>query len=410
MYSALLESIAEDLPEPTRRPANWAALNEFGLPSSTETDKYLVSFDIAACYEYVSHPLLRTELILHTMNVVTVDSLMSLLDETFGRPMGLPQMMTTSDVLADAYLDAMERALVRKGHRLIRYADDFKVLAADWATANAVIEDASNIARQFGLVLSSEKTNIRRAETLQTEREEVATFIQKYFQSAQEDLVDLDYVLGDYGELEEVEIAPDDDEALREAHKRVLNDWLDLPSDETHIHQKLVGRALRSLQDDPDRLSDTVLGQIVYREPIRVELVCQYILARAEIASNWESLRILVEIKRQPPWTKLWLLHTAGSLVSAGGQAEGTVRDWALTQMGDKYESVRAQAAWYHASHSKLSQGEVARLFQDASSITRPAIAAALGRQGEEPGSALARAIAGDSVLSAKAFAWGAAN
>jgi hypothetical protein len=113
---------------------------------------------------------------------------------------------------------------------------------------------------------------------------------------------------------------------------------------------------------------------------------------------------------RQAPWAKLWLLYTANSLTSDGSKLEDTVKSWARTQLSDKHEVVRAEAAWYVAGHASLSMGEISHLFMSATSISRPAIAAALARQKEPDHSPFARAIIGESLLVAKGFAWGAMN
>ena len=48
---------------------------------------------------------------------------------------GLPQLSRSSDILADTYLQVIERALLREEPLVSRYADDFKVETESWEAA-----------------------------------------------------------------------------------------------------------------------------------------------------------------------------------------------------------------------------------------------------------------------------------
>jgi RNA-directed DNA polymerase len=320
MYEALVDALSASLPSPSRGPGSWLVFDDFGMPGSSATDEYVVSIDIASCYEYIDHRLLRSELIIHSMQVERVDALMALLLELCGRPIGLPQMLASSDRLGDTYLHAIERALARNGHRLLRFADDFKVLASTWADANAVVEEAADIARRFGLVLSTEKTRIRKTSTLVATRVAAETLVQDYFELAKEGFEGLDWIIGSYGEIDEIESELDDDEAQQDAFLTILSDWIKLPEEQLSVHARLVGRAISILHSAPTRLSDDVITAVVYKEPIRLEAICAYIRSRSESDANWTTLLALVRMERQAPWAKLWLLHTAGEIERGVGQ------------------------------------------------------------------------------------------
>lgn len=223
-------------------------------------------------------------------------------------------MLDESDVLADTYLQAIERTLERNGHPVLRYADDFKILAPDWATANSIIEDTAEVARKFGLVLSSQKTNIVRSSTLQERESELEAFLEQYFQRAKDDLVGFDYVRDFYGEWEEVVVAPEEEDAREEAYRKLLSDLSELPADSSTHHSQFVGQAVRGLQGADERLTGALITDLVFRQPVRLDAIARYMLARSEPSENWTTLRSLIEMERQSPWAKLWLLRIAGSL------------------------------------------------------------------------------------------------
>jgi RNA-directed DNA polymerase len=126
-YVALVDLLSKSLPAPSRGPGKWSAFENFGLPGSTPTATYIVSLDIAACYEYINHEMLMGELVLHSADVTISEAVRSLLTKALPQGTGLPQMMAPSDLLADVYLSGIERELVRLGFSNQRYADDFRV-------------------------------------------------------------------------------------------------------------------------------------------------------------------------------------------------------------------------------------------------------------------------------------------
>lgn len=74
---------------------------------------------------------------------------------------GLPQGSPLSPLLANLYLDELDEALFRDGLRIVRYADDFVVLAKDRPDAEAAQKRAEAVLKQAGLRLNPGKTAIR---------------------------------------------------------------------------------------------------------------------------------------------------------------------------------------------------------------------------------------------------------
>ena len=357
LYAALAENIRESLPDETRTSDNWNAFSASGLEEAD--DSYLVEFDIASCYEYVDHALLHRELLLQTMEVEVTDALVSFLGEVFGRSRGLPQLLSSSDLLSDAYLQGIERALLREGYDVVRFADDFKISAPDWGKANDIIENAADIARDYGLVLSSAKTNIRKVSTVRATRQRRIDFLDEYFSAAVDELTEIDIFRIGYDDFEEVEARPTDHEAYQEAYWRILGEWHQEQSrrqESLPFHSHYIPRALRSLRDAPTRVEDGVLGQIVFETPKDLQAVLNYVTSRPEQDGNWASLTALVSMDRQSPWAKLWMLHSAGSLPKPDSNKDAQVCLWARAQLSERHETVRAEAAWFLASRNQLTK------------------------------------------------------
>jgi CRISP-associated protein Cas1 len=74
---------------------------------------------------------------------------------------GLPQGAAVSPLLANLYLDELDEELTREGFRLVRYADDFVVLARDVAEARKAQQAVQEALAGLGLALNPEDTALR---------------------------------------------------------------------------------------------------------------------------------------------------------------------------------------------------------------------------------------------------------
>jgi hypothetical protein len=427
-YLALVEALDSALPEASRGQGKWSAYRAFGLEGEHE---HVVELDIAACYEYVNHRVLADELLLRSMDLPVVHALEAFLSSVFPRGYGIPQMLTASDRLADAYLSILDRRLGRAGLEAHRFADDIRVLARDWEHANTIVEAASEAARELGLVLSAEKTTIYRRETLveQTARED--EFYADYFRRAHEDLIEEAFVsAGPYaGEADTDEEEGEEDDqreefftlAIAETARRIVGDYIDASGTgvtEEGVDPSLrrfVTRALLILSDDDERVSDEALVRLVFLDARRFQDVCRYLRLRARDERfrnerHWSSIERLSRLGRQSAWAKLWLLEVAERLatprkVKGERTAFTQFNDWAARQLGDHHEIVRCTAAWYLSGWQLLDADHLSRLYAESSSISRPALAASATRQDGLP-TRLVAAMRDDSPLSKAAAAW----
>lgn len=327
-------------------------------------------------------------------------------------------MLPASDALADTYLAIIDRHLGRLGYDAHRYVDDFRVVTRSWNEANQVIEDTADIARTLGLTLSSEKTTIRRRETVAEFESAAEAFLDPYLQRAGvEEGVDgrRDPYDPEHDEPDEVE------SAMADAYVAVLTDWHELflrsegrPELPPGMASNL-GSALNGASAASHRLPDSLLADLVFDDPLRLEAVCRYVQDRSfarllndrlDDEDHWASLGQLTTMGRQSPWAKLWLLDSASRLLSAGvDEPAPEVLAWIDGQATSQFETVRSEAAWALALQGRLDQAQVKNLYARATDVTAAAIAAALARQGDLP-PAVVNAIRNDSPLNEVACEW----
>jgi CRISPR-associated protein Cas1 len=73
---------------------------------------------------------------------------------------GVPQGSPLSPLLANLYLDRLDEAFLHRGHKLVRFADDFVVLCKDRPQAEAALEMSEEVLGRLRLTLNPEKTRI----------------------------------------------------------------------------------------------------------------------------------------------------------------------------------------------------------------------------------------------------------
>ena len=76
------------------------------------------------------------------------------------RSRGLPQGGPISPVLANLYLDRFDEALLARGIRLVRFADDFIILCKERPQAEAALEITEGLLRDLQLSLDADKTQV----------------------------------------------------------------------------------------------------------------------------------------------------------------------------------------------------------------------------------------------------------
>ncbi len=73
---------------------------------------------------------------------------------------GVPQGSPLSPLLANLYLDRFDEAHIARGHKLVRFADDFVILCKSRPKAEAALEMSEEVLRDLQLTLNRTKTHI----------------------------------------------------------------------------------------------------------------------------------------------------------------------------------------------------------------------------------------------------------
>lgn len=134
---------------------------------------YVAEADIEDFFPSIDHATLmsRLDAILPRADIATRAMLDGIMRAPFieeerlcERKIGLAQGSPLSPLLANVYLDPFDRAFENVGARLVRYADDFVLLARGKREAEAALDTARTILEGLSLKLSDAKTGIRRAD------------------------------------------------------------------------------------------------------------------------------------------------------------------------------------------------------------------------------------------------------
>jgi len=414
LYESLVMALEPALPPRSRGKGKWAAHKAFG---NEGTHSHVVELDIAACDEYLDHAVLCDELLLRSTDAATVDALRLLLSHVASHGRGLPQMLSASDALADAYLSILDRSLLRQGCELHRYADDTRVLASDWEGANRIVEQYAEYCRHLGLILSSHKTRIYRKPVKEAPDHPDDQLLNSYFRKARTALTKLiDTQEGPYQEAAAVLVEPAEKDVILAGAQRLLMDWQkaaakdapDTPRDAAS--ERFIPQALRLLEEAAELLPAKLLTDIVFRAPSRLEQVCEYLIVRGQTRQGqtgvaWASVHGLTQMGRQSPWAKLWLLNTVEQLAAEAEPPPEGVLGWVIAQIADRHETVRAQAAWTLACVDRLSEDSLLQAYRQASQLSRPALAACSSRQ-QDIRTSIRMGITSESPLTGAAGRW----
>ena len=121
---------------------------------------WVVDGDIKAFFDNVPHHLLLPRLAPFVPDARLMELIADWLEAMGVEGRGLPQGSPLSPVLANFYLDAADEALTDGPVRLVRYADDFVLLARTEKEAEAALAKARTVFGALGLELHAEKTRV----------------------------------------------------------------------------------------------------------------------------------------------------------------------------------------------------------------------------------------------------------
>ena len=342
-----------------------------------------------------------------------VDTLTTLLTAITGRRYGLPQQNHPSDVLAEAYIDVLERRLHRANARVWRYSDDFRIATDSWSDALATVDLLEREVRRIGLTLNDSKTVIRRGDTYEASLKRREVLLKQVADEADLDLTGVRLARGyDQGNDDE----PEQDPVTSAALRKLVARWAahDDNTGHANILTQLMPTVLSRLSVDSD--ADVVLPacmEMLRTDQALTPAVATYLL-RATVANESKVLAAFDGLlSRNPyltPWQAAWLtpvlVRSQSFATAAGGQARS---NWlrSVWEDGRAPEPVRAAVASGLARHRLVTADDQLGAYERFSQTSRPALAAAVGLTGLRANSGKARSVTANDQLSALMFTWG---
>lgn len=128
---------------------------------------YVVDADIDAFFDSIDHDLMNAKIRYFISDKAIQDLLTAWVkaevwdgEAVTQLARGIPQGAVVSPILANLFLDDLDEELLRRGLKLIRYADDFVILCKDRPAAEAALEVTDTILELLHLDLKNEKTGI----------------------------------------------------------------------------------------------------------------------------------------------------------------------------------------------------------------------------------------------------------
>lgn len=122
---------------------------------------WVVDGDIDDYFESVPHDRLLETLGRYLDDARVLELISNWLKHgTDGSGIGLPQGSPLSPLLANIYLDEIDERIHGKGIRLVRFADDFVLLAKKEVDAQEAVKKMAGLLEEYGLRLHPEKTRV----------------------------------------------------------------------------------------------------------------------------------------------------------------------------------------------------------------------------------------------------------
>lgn len=374
LYRALVGLISQALPE---RLCGRVPIEQFrNAPLHVPGTEYISKTDVTAYYEFVDHDLLCAELIAQTGEELAVDALANLLASVLGRRVGLPQVHPASDVLGDTYIDPVRRRLLRHGHAVFTYSDDFRIASPSLGDARSSLEACAMEVRALGLVLNERKTYTYGAENYRRSLTSFADVEQRLFADGESpdqeygdgaapvtlgisplDSLDEDEALStDDGEVAE-DIDPQRLGAARRAWELWETEEMQAGQDAAIIQSKL-GRALPTLGAAGETGPLGLLPGLLRFEPALTPQVAAYLdaygqhgrRARADLRS---ALDEVVTGNILSAWQGMWLAQVAGGLRRS--RRRHGYEDWLAQCTADGHDGLAATAA---AALGRIRRGD----------------------------------------------------
>ena len=144
------------------------AINKATLFIRQHSRRHVVDMDLSKCFDRLDHELIINSIrrrvtdgsILELINKFLKSGVMveGSLHET---AVGSPQGGVISPLIANIYLDYFDQEMMRRNHRIVRYADDILILCSSEKAAENALSTAEKILeQQLKLTINRDKTHI----------------------------------------------------------------------------------------------------------------------------------------------------------------------------------------------------------------------------------------------------------
>jgi hypothetical protein len=356
---------------------------------------YIGMADVASFYEYVDHDLLANEIVELTGDSLLAVAVKDAMSELVGRNFGLPQGPQGSDVFASVYLSRVDRLLLRAGVDLIRFNDDYLLMADGVAKVRRQLATLERSLRPLGLILNHEKTQVLSAEKY----EKGLSAYQELLATAAIETVELPpgYTF-DPDAFADISLEMADEQIIDAAFTRALDD----KEHPFAARQRMIDTALPYLAGFKTLTPLERLDDLVETWPAHIRNVNLYL--RGLIGTPHEQTvvdSVVGVLNTQPlalPWVQGWLIDVLARCTCSHESCAGWLHESVFASSAPWFVRGRALIALAHTD-TFPEQGDVAELFEAASAAARPDIIAAVHLAGADWSDAFLDTLAAGDVL-----------
>jgi RNA-directed DNA polymerase len=128
---------------------------------------FVVDADLKSYFDTIPHDRLVTRIEEHIIDGGVLDLIRGWLKADILKGLdrwtptaGSPQGAVISPLLANIYLDPLDKLMAARGYRMVRYADDFVILCRTREAADAALDEVRAWVEANGLTLHPEKTHV----------------------------------------------------------------------------------------------------------------------------------------------------------------------------------------------------------------------------------------------------------
>lgn len=381
-YRALVNLIEDDLPKYER---SSEAFDNFEQgPIAVCDTGFVIKADIANYFASIDHELLSREIVSRSGRQEVAQVLASFWRSLFNRGVGIPQMSEPSKSLAELLTENLHRSLVRRGLKVWRYADDFRIGVNTRSECVSALDAIHEESRSLGLSLNDWKTHVLpmgRYKDLVNEPMEQESAARS---SVIEDLTAWD----PYSDTGNDIYVPDDDDdhVYIGAAVQLLSDLASEEADAILEHSglrerhRLIRKSIDILEFFQDDSGLPFVSETLIQEPQLTPAVCRYLTSVATKNPDVVRQTILDILTKSSPnkWQQIWLAWTlqAPSLEIPAKSQDLT--DFVTALLVDRSEFARSNALWAAARHKMLRQEQWAAVAESVRTLGAPYVAASL--------------------------------